>query len=183
MKVWRAAVAGLPGHVKRAVRETPSQFNLEKHQLRRRSLSQVFLPSFSLKIKLLLSKMMTTAAIPRTPLGDVSNKENLVPMKSKNQAPSLPIDTENGFQQVCSVLFSYVMKSQRVHCTCHLTIFLPLADGRRRGGGSHCPRQADGERGATASREPQALCTFPHHPSRHMAVLQESRRWVSDLWW
>ena len=52
------------------------------------------------------AKMMTTAAIPRTPLGDVSNKENLVPMKSKNQAPSLPIDTENGFQQVCSVLYS-----------------------------------------------------------------------------
>jgi hypothetical protein len=41
-----------------------------------------------------------TTAVPRAPLGDVSNKENLAPMKSKNKAPSLPSDTENGFQQV-----------------------------------------------------------------------------------
>ena len=43
---------------------------------------------------------MTTAVVERTPFGDVSNKENLAPMKSKNQAPSLPVDTQNGVQQV-----------------------------------------------------------------------------------
>ena len=48
---------------------------------------------------------MTTVEVQRKPLGDVSNKENLVPMKSKNQAPSLPIDAENGFQQVSQAPF------------------------------------------------------------------------------
>ena len=48
---------------------------------------------------------MTTVEVQRKPLGDVSNKENLVPMKSKNQAPSLSIDAENGFQQVSQAPF------------------------------------------------------------------------------
>ena len=65
---------------------------------------------FSSNVNPSSKKMMTTAAIPRRPLGDVSNKENLAPMKSKNKAPSLPIDTENGFQQVSYAPFCVNLK-------------------------------------------------------------------------
>ena len=43
---------------------------------------------------------MTTTTIQRTPFGNISNKENLAPMKPKSQAPSLPVAGENDLQQV-----------------------------------------------------------------------------------
>lgn len=45
--------------------------------------------------------MMTTVEVHRTPFSDVSNKENMAPMKSKKQAPLQVAGIENGFHQVC----------------------------------------------------------------------------------
>lgn len=44
--------------------------------------------------------MMTTVEAHRTPFGDVSNKENMAPMKPKKQVPLQVAGIENEFQEV-----------------------------------------------------------------------------------